>query len=619
LIDSLPHVVWTTRPDGYTDYLNQRGAELLGLPAESIHGWGWLNLLHPDDAAPARRLWERAYQSGTPYRNEYRVRHADGSFRWILAQATPLIGGHGTIEKWVGTWTDIDDLKRAESELRFRDRAIHAVSQGIVLTDPAQDDNPIVFASESFERLTGYPTAESTGRNCRFLQGKDTDPVAVSRIRAAIERRQSCRVELLNYRKDGTPFWNEVAISPVHDDTGRLVHFVGTQTDVTERRRLAEQYRQAQRMEAIGQLAGGVAHDFNNLLTIINGYSDVLLASCPADDPARPYLEEIRKAGERSAALTRQLLAFSRKQIVAPKLLDLNDVVRDTRRMLERLIGEHIRIDCCLGEELGLIRANRGQIEQLLLNLVVNARDAMPQGGTITLETSNVVLDDRKTGDPPGFRVGQFVRLAVSDTGVGMVDEIQRRIFEPFFTTKAPGKGTGLGLAVVHGIVQQTDGRIEVESRPGRGSTFRVYLPRVEGPVQLGRSAQGLASPPRGVEVILLVEDDPEVRRLARFVLEDAGYSLIDAANAEQALDLVARLDRPPDLLLTDVVLPGLNGRHLAERLRLQCPGLRVLFMSGYADDDVVRQGLLFDEVELLLKPFAPSVLVRRVRDILDR
>lgn len=735
LIESIPHVVWMARPDGLTDYMNQRGSAHFGLPAEAVHGWGWLAMLHPDDQERSRRIWEESVRTGTPYRAEYRVRAADGSYRWHLSQGVPLLGRDGSVEKWVGTWTDIDDLKqakeklardallltqvrdavivtdlagivthwnegaarvfgwtaqemlgrplierlpdhararaadlmrsiaegnewsgewedyrkdgsrvwidtrisiitdaggkplgimgvshdisdrkRAERELRMRDRAIHAVTQGILITDPSLPDDPIIFASPGFERLTGYVATEVLGQNSRFLQGKDTDPAAVDELRDAIRDGRPCTVALINYRKDGTPFWNELSIAPVRDHTGKLTQFVGVQTDITQRRVLEEQYRQAQKMEAIGLLAGGVAHDFNNLLTTILGYSELLLESIPLDDPSHELVEEIKAAGERSASLTRQLLAFSRKQVLAPEVVDLNAVVRHTEKILRRVIGEDVQLATALQPKLASVRVDPGQLEQVLLNLAVNARDAMPQGGTLTIQTANVELDESH-GD---LRPGAYVRLTVRDSGVGMTEEVQRHMFEPFFTTKAKGKGTGLGLAVVHGIVKQSEGHIDVETAPGQGTTIRVYVPRVEQEPRTRRPPRHTPTP-TGSETILLVEDDEAVRALVRHVLLECGYTVLDAAGGVEAQQIADKYQKRIHLLVTDVVMPGLGGRQLAERLLHQYPELKVLYLSGYTDDAVMRHGIMQETVNFLQKPFPPLALAEKVREVLGR
>jgi two-component system cell cycle sensor histidine kinase/response regulator CckA len=385
-----------------------------------------------------------------------------------------------------------------------------------------------------------------------------------------------------------------------------------------ERGRLEEQLRQAQKMEAIGRLAGGVAHDFNNLLTAINGYSEVLLADMPPDDRLRPYVEEIVKAGERATRLTQQLLVFSRKHRVEPEVLDLNAVIADTAGMLRRLIGEDIVLLTRLDPTIGRVRADSGQLQQVLMNLAVNARDAMPDGGRLTIETANVDLDvpaPRTFGDVPP---GAYVMLAVSDTGCGMDAETQAHIFEPFFTTKEATKGTGLGLSTVYGIVQQSGGHIWVYSEPERGSVFKVYLPRVAEPSAPRAAPPAPATATGGSETVLLVEDDEQVRALMVSALHGCGYEVLEASDGIQALLVVGQHTGPIDLLVTDLVLPGMSGRDVATHVTRLRPDVAVLYVSGYADHAAVLHGHLEAKSALLQKPFTPLALARKVRAALD-
>jgi nitrogen-specific signal transduction histidine kinase/ActR/RegA family two-component response regulator len=389
--------------------------------------------------------------------------------------------------------------------------------------------------------------------------------------------------------------------------------------DIGERRRLELQMRQAQKMEVVGQLAGGIAHDFNNLLTVINGYSQMLLQRLSADATEREPLEEIAKAGERAAALTQQLLAFSRKQIIQPRLLNLNEVVADVEKLLRRLIGADIDLATMRAAGLGYVKADAGQLQQVLLNLAVNARDAMPQGGRLTIETRNIELAGDYVQSHFEVKAGRYVLLAVSDTGVGMTPEVKAHLFEPFFTTKEVGKGTGLGLAMVYGIVKQAGGHIEVYSEPGHGSTFKLYLPRSDEDRPPRSATPALSAVPRGTERIFLVEDEANVRALVSRALRAQGYQVEEAANGQEALQRAEEANGTFQLLVTDIVMPRLNGRGLAQRLQQRWPGLKVLYLSGYTDSAMVRHGMLEEEVDCLLKPFAPDELARKVREILDR
>jgi two-component system cell cycle sensor histidine kinase/response regulator CckA len=421
---------------------------------------------------------------------------------------------------------------------------------------------------------------------------------------------------LRHRKKDGTIIEVDVSADSLVF-AGRPARIVLVQ-DVTQRTRLEEQLRQAQKMEAVGRLAGGIAHDFNNLLTVIGGHSELLLQELAAEDPRRADVLTVQEAGERAAELTRQLLAFSRKQVLEPQVLDLNSLLRDSERLLRRLLTENVELRIVLVPELGRVRADPVQLRQVVLNLVVNARDAMPDGGVLTLETQNADIDAEYMARHGLVSEGRYVLLAVSDTGIGMNAETKGRIFEPFFTTKERGRGTGLGLATVYGIVRQSGGFIWVYSEPGRGATFKVYLPAVDAEVT-AESDRPVGESPRGSETVVLVEDDKQVRELAQRVLERQGYRVLPAADATEALRLPQLDAGPIHLLVTDVIMPGMNGRELAERLGVRYPDLKVLYVSGYTDDVIVRHGMLDPGTRFLQKPFSPDALVRKVSDVLGR
>jgi two-component system cell cycle sensor histidine kinase/response regulator CckA len=618
VVEGTTDAVYVKDRDGKYLLFNEAAARFVGRPVADVLGKDDTALFDPAGAARIVTQSRAVMAAGRAETTEEELTAA-GATRTYLTTRAPYRDAGGAVVGIIGIARDITDRKRAEDALRLRDRAIGAATQGLIITDAGQPEHPLVYVSPGFERLTGYPAVEALGRNCRFLQGKDTDPAVVTQVREAVRDGAACTVEVQNYRKDGTPFWNELSVSPVRDGAGRVTHFVGVQTDVTARRGLEEQFRQTQKMEAFGQLAGGVAHDFNNLLTIINGYSDLLLQRLPPTDPLRELVAEIHKAGERSAGLTSQLLAFSRQQILAPQVLVPNAVVADAERMLRRLIGEDVRLTATLAPDLGAVRADPGQLEQVVMNLAVNSRDAMPTGGRLTIETRNVELDEAYARTHPDARPGGYVLLSVSDTGTGMRPEVMARVFEPFFTTKEKGKGTGLGLATVLGIVRQSGGHVAVYSEVGIGTTVKIYLPRVEAAAGGGSHVRsGLRALPRGRETILLVEDDDAVRQLARHVLTLLGYTVLDAAGGADALRVVDGHAGAIDLLVTDVVMPGMSGRQVADRLAGIRPETGVLFVSGYTDDAVVRHGILEERVHFLPKPYSPSALAAKVRDILD-
>jgi len=519
--------------------------------------------------------------------------------------------------------TQLDDERR-------RLNNIIASVPGVVWEAWGQPDattQHIDFVSDYVKTMLGYSVEEWLSTPNFWLSIVHPDDREKAAQMAAADFAGGLSQNTAEFRwvtKTGNVIWAQSNYAVIVDDEGKPVGMRGVTIDITERKQAeealrtsAEQLRQSQKLEAVGQLAGGIAHDFNNLLTVITGYCDLTLMKLPKDEPTRSNVQEIRKAGDRAAGLTRQLLAFSRRQVLQPKVVNLNVIVSDINKMLRRLIGEDIDLMTVLDPSLGQINADPGQIEQVIINLAVNARDAMPQGGKLIFETTNVYLDNEYVRSHTTVRPGNYVLFALSDTGTGMDTETKARIFEPFFTTKGQGKGTGLGLSTVYGIVKQSEGHIWVYSEPDKGTTFKIYLPRIDQAAQTDTSPESSGDLPRGRETVLLTEDENPVRALIRTILETNGYTVLEATCGEEALALYKEHTGPVDLIVTDVVMPRMSGRELAENLKTLRPDIKVLYLSGYTDDAIVRHGLLDKKMFFLQKPFTPDALLRKVREVL--
>jgi two-component system cell cycle sensor histidine kinase/response regulator CckA len=505
--------------------------------------------------------------------------------------------------------------ERFQSTQRLQSAALNAAANSILITDRF---GAIEWVNAAFCRATGYTEEAAVGQvPWELLRSPLMPDEDISAIRQDLRAGRTWNGEVLHRRQDGTDYPAELTITPVKDPDGENAHFIAIERDLTEQKKLEAQVLQAQKMETVGRLAGGIAHDFNNLLTVIIGAAEFGLDTTPELHPLRAELRQIEEAGERAAALTRQLLAFSRKQILAPKVFNLSALVAGVRGMLRRLIGEAIDLKV-LPEARYNVRADAMQIEQVIWNLVVNARDAMPAGGTLTIATRDVEVGE-ETGhrDPPDLRPGTYVLLEVSDDGTGMDDRTSSRIFEPFFTTKDTGNGTGLGLSTVYGIVRQSGGIIGVDSEVGQGTTFRIYLPRVLEP-----EAEAAAAAPaaiQGRETILVVEDEAMLLALIRRILRSAGYTVLAAAGGPEALELAARHPGNLHLMVSDVVMPQMTGPELAGRLALDLPHVKVLYTSGYTNDEVLRHGVLDGVANFLPKPFSRANLLKKVREVLDK
>jgi two-component system cell cycle sensor histidine kinase/response regulator CckA len=505
---------------------------------------------------------------------------------------------------------------RLGKERRQLSAAIEQTAESVVITDT---EGVITYVNPAFEQVTGYSRAEAVGQKVNILKSDEQDDDFYRQLWTTISARQVWHGHIVNKKKDGTLYTDQSTITPVRNESGEIVNYVAVQRDVTRELELEEQLRRSQRMEAIGQLTAGIAHDFNNSLTAINGFAELIQQQVLPDSSAYEMAGKILHSGQHAADLVRQLLAFSRKQVIQPQTLNLNTIVANVDKMLQRIITETIELKIILAPELWPVEVDPAQMEQVIINLVVNARDAMPNSGKLTIETANVFLDDVYAASHLGVEPGEHILLSISDTGCGMSEEVQAHIFEPFFTTKKMSEGTGLGLSTVFGIVKQNKGNIWVYSEEGMGTTFKIYLPRAKRAATASPRPVQTQDLLRGTETILLVEDETMVRELAAQALREQGYTILEAGNGPQALRLAKAHNEEIHLLLTDVVMPQMSGKALADQLGPMYPNLKVLFTSGYADKAIMRHGILASDIMFIQKPFTPLTLSRKVREVLDR
>lgn len=622
LTEQLPVIIYRAALDDLsTTIYASPGVSLLGY---SVEEWTadperWAKSLHPEDSARVLATFSEDRQHHRPTEVSYRLRHKDGSWRVILDTAQVVHDADGKPLYLQGVMTDVTDAELTASTAALQSAALDAAADAVAIMDPT---GTIVYVNRAFTALSGYTSEETVGRNPRDLVRSGVQQQEFyAEMWATLLAGKVWQGELVNRRKDGSTYTEEQTITPVKNDKGEITHFIAIKRDITARRALEMQYRQSQKMEGIGRLAGGVAHDLNNLLTVINGTVELMMPREGEREDHRGDLLEIRRAADRAASLTRQLLAFSRQQVLKIEVLDLNAVVGNMMKMLTRVIGEDVRMETRLTSTPCTIRADATQLEQVLMNLSINARDAMPKGGQLTISTEVVELDAAFAATHVTVKPGSHVLLRVRDTGAGMDAATRARIFEPFFTTKEAGKGTGLGLSTVYGIVKQSGGSIWVESDPGQGTRFDIYFPALdEVPAQPAPVASSVpADTKQNVETILVVEDEDAIRHVAVRVLTRQGYTVIAASNGEAALSEARALGRPIDLLLTDMVMPGMTGPELAQHLREVQPDLRVLFTSGYSADAVGRQfGLSGSAWSFISKPYGLADLTKEVRRVLD-
>lgn len=579
----------------------------------------WVNGLHPDDRVRCDEEMQEALRGEREFDTQFRVNWPDGSIRYLKALAHIERDPSGKPVRMTGVNFDMtEQAESAErvrgSEERYRDLVENA--HDIIYSHDLEGSYTSINAAA--EQITGYTREESLNMNLADIVVPEQLDKAREMIARKLKGEKVTAYELGILAKDGRIVTVEVNTKLVSQD-GVPVGIQGIARDVTERKSLQKQLAQSQKLESLGRLTGGIAHDFNNMLTAINGYSDLSLRQIAADDPVRRNIEEIKKAGELAAMLANQLLAFSRSQILQPEVIVISDIINDTSNMLKRVIGEDIELVTILKDTVGRTKVDPGQLSQIVMNLAVNARDAMPNGGKLTIETANAILDSNYARQHVGVLPGPYVVLSVSDTGTGMTAAMQEKIFEPFFTTKEVGKGTGLGLATVYGIVKQSGGGIFVYSEVGHGTTFKIYLPRVVEKLDIGEVGADLKTEfAMGSETILLVEDEDLVRSLSHQVLETCGYTVIDARDGVEALEIMGKEEIHIDLLFSDVVMPRMGGRELAEKLLATIPDLPILFASGYTDDAIVRHGELETNINFIQKPYSLDDLARKVRNLLD-
>jgi len=593
-------------------YVNPKLSEIFGYRADQLIGKNLLDVVTREDQnkvtthflAPLREASENLEFSFDGARSDQAVINLE-----VNGTKARLNGKHAII----GTLLDLTERKRAEAELKKLSRAVEQSPVSVVITDP---NGRIEYVNPKFIEVSGYTEEELLGQNPSILKSGSMDSEFYLDLWQTISSGREWHGELHNKKKSGELFWESGSISALKNAEGRITHFVGVKEDVTERKRAIDQLRQVQKMEAVGLLAGGVAHDFNNLLTVINGYSTLLIKSLEEGSSRRKEAEQILRAGERAADLTRQLLSFSRRQILEPKVLDINKQVKAVEKMLVRLIGENISLQTRLAGDAGLIKIDPGQLEQIVMNLVVNARDASETGEAITIETGNCEIDEGFTLLHPGSIAGSYVMLSVSDQGRGMTEEVQRRLFEPFFTTKEMGRGTGLGLATVYGIVKQSGGYIEVISQPDQGARFNIYLPRVFQQAEV-LQRQSVDEQRDGSQTILVVEDEPGVLNLVVHTLRKSGFQVLETTDPEHGVVLFDEHNKKIDLLLTDVVMPFMSGPALAQLLSEKDPELKVLFMSGHTDNRLSLENVLENGVQFLPKPFTTDALIKKVNETL--
>jgi len=621
VVEDAPVMLCRFLPGGEITFVNEAYCDYFGKTPNELVGSSFLTLMSEIGTGPVLATILALTVDTPTQTHEYRIVAPEADTMWQSWTYRVLFDDRGRPGAYQAIGQDISESKRAEEELQAseaRFRSVVATASDCIINCDSQGN--MVFVNNITEKVFGYSPDELLGKSLTLIMPerfREVHQQGVERIASGGEAKVIGKtVELVGLRKGGIEFPIELSLSKWESDDG--VYFTGMIRDISERKDLEEQIRQAQKMDSVGRLAGGVAHDFNNLLTIITGYADLTIDSLDSRDPTVSNINEIQGAAEKAAALTQQLLAFSRKQKLQPKILDLNKIIDELLKMLQRMIGEDIEIQTKPEEELWHVKIDASQMEQVIINLSINARDAMPAGGRLTIGTQNMVLDEDLIATHGEVPAGNYVMITVADTGEGMSDEVQAEIFDPFFTTKAEGRGTGLGLATVYGIVVQSGGHIDVQTELGQGSTFRIFMPKTEEDVDEIASKHDAMDMPRGTETILVVEDEDGVRSLVCTVLKEQGYRIMEAHNGAEALMICRELEKPVDLVITDVVMPTMGGDVLIKSVREIWPGIKVLYMSGYTAGKLSDTSIPESGDPFLQKPFGLAELLFSVRGALD-
>ena len=616
MAENIPDIIMTLDREGTVLFINR---VMEGFRREQIIGANLFRILPEKYRADARLRLDSLFDTGEIIHSEVEAPSAKSRHAWYSYRIGPVWDGKKIVAALL-VLTDITEQKHTQEAQRESDARFRQIAENIEevfwMVDHPEKSN-LIYISPAYEKVWGRSLQSAHENPLSFIEA--VHPEDRARVEAALSKRAAGTYDEIYriIRPDETVRWIHDRAFPVHNAAGDVYRIVGLAEDITERKQIEVQFFQSQKMEAFGKLAGGVAHDFNNLLTVISGYNEIVLNAFNANDPRRDCVEEIGKAAERATALTGQLLAFSRQQVLQPQVINLNTALKNVEKMLRRLIGEDIMLDTQPGEELDCVKADPGQLENVLINLAVNARDAMPHGGTLTIKTENVVVPH---GDS-NVSAGKYVVISVADTGIGMSEQVKSQIFEPFFTTKPVGHGTGLGLATCYGIVKQSDGFITVDSEVNKGTTFKIYLGGVEAEEEEEPGRVEPAALPHGNETIMVVEDEPNVRKLAVAVLQKLGYKVIEAANGEEAFHIAqSNIGGPLDLVITDVVMPQMGGKDLALWIRAMYPETKVMFTSGYPNHAFDDSELLQDEKSsFMAKPFSPKALAVKVREFIDK